>query len=447
MIFNNTALPILILLVPAVASITFKWGNIKLATAISAIIEIFLSLLLYIDKPASGVFFIDNISVLFIFMVTSIYFFSSLYSIKYFSQHDIYISDDLYFLLLNLFTISMLFTLEINNFGLMWVGIESTTISSALLIITERNETSLEAAWRYIIIVSAGVTFAFISIILIYYVTGTLTMSTIINSSFKSKFLVLAVAISLMGFGTKSGVFPVHTWLPDAHSEAPSPVSAMFSGVLLPVALYVIYRVYEIYPLKTVYVWIATLSIVMAAIFLIYQDKYKRMFAYSTMENMNIALIGFALGGPGIVGALILLLSHSFSKAGAFYSSGNILRLTKSKKIDDVNGLYENSPITAIALLFSSFGAAGTPPFGSFFGEIIIFFSLYQQHFLVPFILVILSVISVFISINFNVTKMIFENGKNNSKIDRSMEIIALISSIVPLAIGGYILILMGGLV
>ena len=284
MIFNNTALPILILLVPAVASITFKWGNIKLATAISAIIEIFLSLLLYIYKPAPGVFFIDNISVLFIFMVTSIYFFSSLYSIKYFSQHDIYISDDLYFLLLNLFTISMLFTLEINNFGLMWVGIESTTISSALLIITERNETSLEAAWRYIIIVSAGVTFAFISIILIYYVTGTLTISTLINSSFKSKFLVLAVAISLMGFGTKSGVFPVHTWLPDAHSEAPSPVSAMFSGVLLPVALYVIYRIYEIYPLKTVYVWIATLSIVMAAIFLIYQDKYKRMFAYSTRK-------------------------------------------------------------------------------------------------------------------------------------------------------------------
>jgi len=109
--------------------------------------------------------------------------------------------------------------------------------------------------------------------------------------------------------------------------------------------------------------------------------------------------------------------------------------------------LYKNSPITAIALLFSSFGASGTPPFGSFFGEIIIFFSLYQQHFLVPFILVIISVISVFISINFNVTKMTFENGKNNAKIDRTMEIIALISSIVPLAIGGYILILMGGLV
>ncbi|MGC8546621.1 MAG: proton-conducting transporter membrane subunit [Thermoplasmata archaeon] len=442
---TNDLIPILILLVPALASTTFKWSNLKLATLISGIVEITLSMLLYFYKPTSGFFFIDNISSLFIFMVTSIYLISSIYSIKYLSQLNTYISEDLFFLLLNLFTVSMLFTLEVNNFGLMWVGIESTTISSALLIITEKNETSLEAAWRYIIIVSAGVTFAFISIILIYYTTGTLTVSTLINSSFKSKFLVLAVAISLFGFGTKSGVFPVHTWLPDAHSEAPAPVSAMFSGVLLPVALYVMFMIYQIDPIKTIYVWIGTLSIVMAAIFLIYQDKYKRMFAYSTMENMNIALIGFALGGPGIAGALILLLSHSFSKAGAFYSAGNIFKLTKSKKIKDTTGLYKNSPITAIALIFSSFGASGTPPFGSFFGEIIIFYVLYEQHFLIPLILVILSAVSIFISINYNVTGMVFESNNNDFKIEKTMEVIALVSSVIPLAIGGYILILMGG--
>ncbi|MGC9138251.1 MAG: proton-conducting transporter membrane subunit [Thermoplasmata archaeon] len=442
---TNNLIPILILLVPALASTTFKWSNIKMATLISGIVEIILSTLLYFHKPTPGFFFINNISSFFIFMVASIYLISSIYSIKYLNQLNTSISEDLFFLLLNLFTISMLFTLEVNNFGLMWVGIESTTISSALLIIAEKNETSLEAAWRYIIIVSAGVTFAFISIILIYYTTGTLTVSTLIVSSFDSKFLVLAVAISLFGFGTKSGVFPVHTWLPDAHSEAPAPVSAMFSGVLLPVALYVMFMIYSIDPIKTIYVWIGTLSIVMAAIFLIYQDKYKRMFAYSTMENMNIALIGFALGGPGIVGALILLLSHSFSKAGAFYSAGNIFISTKSKKIKDVTGLYKNSPITAIALIFSSFGVSGIPPFGSFFGEIIIFYELYEQHFLIPFILVILSAVSVFISINYNVTGMVFENGNNGFKIERAMEIIALVSSVIPLAIGGYILILMGG--
>ena len=297
----------------------------------------------------------------------------------------------------------------VNNYGFMWVGIETTTISSALLLITEKSDTSLEATWRYIIIVSAGVTFAFISVILIYYSFHTLTVTTIIYSGVKDTVAVrLAVGIALVGFGTKVGVFPVHTWLPDAHSEAPSPVSAMFSGVLLPVALYVLYRIYEIFPLRELFVWAGTISVLFAAIFLGYQRNYKRMFAYSTMENMNIALIGLSTFTYfGMIGSLLLLLSHSFGKAGAFYSSGNIYKMSDTKNIADIGGLINNR-MSSVSLLLSSFAVTGTPPYGTFFGEFLILYSVFQIHFYAQFIIIVLSLFLAFVSINFNVSLILY---------------------------------------
>ncbi|MEM4086623.1 MAG: proton-conducting transporter membrane subunit, partial [Saccharolobus sp.] len=131
----------------------------------------------------------------------------------------------------------MIFSIIINNYGLMWVGVELTTVTSALLITTEFSETSLESTWRYIIVVSAGVTIALFSVILIYSQYHTLTITQILSQKTDNLVIRAAVGLALIGFGTKVGVFPMYTWLPDAHSEAPSPVSALFSGVLLPVAL------------------------------------------------------------------------------------------------------------------------------------------------------------------------------------------------------------------
>jgi hydrogenase-4 component F len=352
------------------------------------------------------------------------------------------ISEPTYYLLLNLFTVSMLFSLEVNNYGLMWVGIEATTISSALLLITEKTETSLEATWRYIVIVSAGVTFAFISIILIYYTLGTLSVSAAISSHVHSRIMVLAVSLALIGFGTKVGVFPVHTWLPDAHSEAPSPVSAMFSGVLLPTALYVLYRVYEIEPVRDLYVWFAVISIVAASIFLGYQVRYKRMFAYSTMENMNLALLGIAAGGPlGITGALLLLLSHSFGKAGAFYSSGNVLRFTGKKKIAEISGMGTSMPYTSASLLMSSLAVTGAPPFGTFFGEFLILADILSLHMYAQFIIVIIFLAAAFISMNYNVTGMIFSGNQPNVEKDRLMPALSMLSAVLPLFIGIFYLV------
>ncbi|MCL4453432.1 MAG: hydrogenase 4 subunit F [Candidatus Thermoplasmatota archaeon] len=426
---------ILILIIPFIAMGFYR--NIKTTSIIAAIAEMFLLIPLYFNLSDSGFFFIDRITYIFILMVSSIYLMSLIYSRKYI--HNVKnrgISENVYYILMGFFYVAMEFALMVNNYGFMWVGIETTTISSALLLITEKSDISLEATWRYIIIVSAGVTFAFISVILIYYAFGTLTVTVILSKGITDSLAVrLAVGIALVGFGTKVGVFPVHTWLPDAHSEAPAPVSAMFSGVLLPVALYVLYRIYEIFPMRELFIWAGTISVLFAAIFLGYQKNYKRMFAYSTMENMNIALIGlstFTLAG--LVGSLLLLLSHSFGKAGAFYSSGNVFEMSGTKSIDSVGGLIRNRA-SATSMLLSSFAVTGTPPFGTFFGEFLILYSVLSIHFYAQFSIIVLSLFLAFVSINFNISKMLFR-GKSEYSQSGINTVIPLIAAIISIFIG-----------
>lgn len=426
---------ILILIMPLIAMVFYR--NIKTTSIIAAIAEMFLLIPLYFNLSDSGFFFIDRITYIFILMVSSIYLMSLIYSRKYI--HNVKnrgISENVYYMLMGFFYVAMEFALMVNNYGFMWVGIETTTISSALLLITEKSDISLEATWRYIIIVSAGVTFAFISVILIYYAFGTLTVTVILSKGITDSLAVrLAVGIALVGFGTKVGVFPVHTWLPDAHSEAPAPVSAMFSGVLLPVALYVLYRIYEIFPMRELFIWAGTISVLFAAIFLGYQKNYKRMFAYSTMENMNIALIGlstFTLAG--LVGSLLLLLSHSFGKAGAFYSSGNVFEMSGTKSIDSVGGLIRNRA-SATSMLLSSFAVTGTPPFGTFFGEFLILYSVLSIHFYAQFSIIVLSLFLAFVSINFNISKMLFR-GKSEYSQSGINTVIPLIAAIISIFIG-----------
>lgn len=424
-------------------------SRVPIADIIPAAINVAVAFFIYFYIPQIGIFFVDRTTWVLIVMVTSVYLLSLIYSGRYFKDRPMDISEDTFYFLLSLFTTSMIFSLEINNLGLMWVGIEATTISSALLLIADKTEVSLEAAWRYIIIVSAGVTFAFFSIILIYYSLGTLEVSQILAMGPQHSLLLnVAVAIALIGFGTKVGVFPVHTWLPDAHSESPSPVSAMFSGVLLPTALYVLYRIYEIDPMRSLFVWTGVVSVAAASIFLGYQRKYKRMFAYSSMENMSLALIGFAVGGAyGVLGALLLLVSHSFGKAGAFYSSGNILRTTGKLKIDDVGGLWNSMPATSGSLLLSSFSVTGAPPFGVFFGEFLILYELLTLHYYVQFILVVFFLMTAFISVSYNVTRMVFRGESRKMKSDSLMSAVALFSSALSLAIGIFYVVIALGMV
>lgn len=443
-----TILSILTLIIPVFSFLGYL-TRLRGADSLIAGLNVAVALVMYLYLPARGFFFIDRTTWFFLVMVTSVYFLSVMYSRRYFRNSEMGINEPLFYLLMSFFTTSMIFSLEINNFGLMWVGIEATTISSALLLLADKNTNSLEASWRYIIIVSAGVTFAFFSIILLYYSLGTLTVTQILSMHpAGSLVLNVAVAIALIGFGTKVGVFPVHTWLPDAHSEAPSPISAMFSGVLLPTALYVLYRIYEIDPMRDLFVWAGVVSVIVASLAMAYQTRYKRMFAYSTMENMNLALIGFAIGGTyGLIGAILLLVSHSFGKAGAFYSSGNILKFLGTRKIEEVGGLSTSMPASSGSLLMSSFAVTGLPPFGTFFGEFLILYSLLTIHYYLQFILVLFFIMAAFVSVNYNVTKMIFKGEGKRVQSDRFMSAVSIVSAAIPLAIGILYVVITVGLV
>ena len=427
----------IIILMPIFAEIGYFFKAMRASTTISAVLVLMLTIFSYNLLPMAGFFYVTKITWIFVLMVTSIYLLSTLFSYDYLKERPIRMDINYFYAFMNLFVTSMLFSLMVNNYGLMWAGIEATTITSALLIMTEKTPLSVEATWRYLIIVSMGLVFAFISIILIYYNFQTLTVSYILSIPLKSsKLLAVIVAIALVGMGTKIGIFPMHTWLPDAHSESPAPLSALFSGVLLPTALYVLYMIYQINPLKTLFIIFALATIVAASIFITYQRNYKRMFAYSSMENMGIALLGLSIGGYGIIGALIVLLAHSFGKAGAFYSAGNVLHSTEERYVSKVNGLFHSMKTTSSALLLSSLAVTGMPPFGTFVGEFLIFIQMIRMHLYIEFAVALFFMMVAFIAVNYNVTKMVFGRESTCKEAKGILTAVPLISSVISLLIG-----------
>lgn len=427
----------IIVLMPILAEIGYFFKAMRGSTTISAVLVLMLTLLLYNMLPVAGFFYVTKTTWIFLVMVTSIYLLSTLFACDYLKERPIRMDINYFYAFMNLFVTSMLFSLMVNNYGLMWAGIEATTVTSALLIMTEKTPLSVEATWRYLIIVSVGLVFAFISIILIYYHFQTLTVSYILSLPLKSsKLLAVTVAIALVGMGTKIGIFPMHTWLPDAHSESPAPLSALFSGVLLPTALYVLYMIYQINPLNRLFILFALATIVAASIFITYQRNYKRMFAYSSMENMGIALLGLSIGGYGVIGALIVLLAHSFGKAGAFYSSGNILHSTGERYVSKVNGLFHSMKTTSSALLLSSLAVTGMPPFGTFVGDFLIFVQMLRMHLYIEFAVALFFMMVAFIAVNYNVTKMVFGKESTCKEAKGILAVVPLISSVISLLIG-----------
>ncbi len=393
---------------------------ISVITSISTVA--FSIVILFLPDVSDAFLFLDGISKIMILTISIVYTMTVIFSTTFLK----YIDEPLfqkrfYYLLLNLFAFSMFFSVSVNNLGLVWVGIEATTVTSALLVAVENDESSIEATWRYIIIVSSGLVISFISNILIYAATGTLDISKLLTMNAFSTLLPLGSMMAIIGYGTKAGIFPMHTWLPDVHGKAPAPVSAIFSGVLLPVALYAIIRVIQFTPVayvKTFALVLGFLTVVISASLMAVQTNYKRLFAYSTMENMGMALIGISLGGYALIGVFVLIISHAFAKSSTFFLSGNLLSRYKTLKIDEIKGVAKRMPSTAYTLLFDAMAITGMPPFGTFFGEIMI-------------ILVLLSVLNIgwtlllvgflalaFISMNFKVGKMIFSDSEGE-KMDR----------------------------
>jgi hydrogenase-4 component F len=416
---------------PLVANLFYKYGAGR-ATVAASFVVLLASLDMYYHLPIDGVYYVTGFTWYFIVMVSSVYLASSLYSVRYLAQSDLRFSRSVYYLLLNLFVVSMFFTLVVGNLGLMWVGIEATTVSTVLLVLIEQSDIATEAAWRYMVIVSTGVTFALISVILVYYRLGTLSLRENVGPDLV---LSLAVAIGLVGFGTKTGVFPANTWLPDTHSEAPAPISAMFSGVLLPVALYVLYRLFVIDPLRELYSWAAVISLFLASIMMVSQSNFKRLLAYSTIENMNLALLGLVVGQP--LGAVLLLIAHAFGKSGAFFSSGALFRLTGSKEIRGY-GIWRLRYLP-YSLILSTLCVTGAPPFATFVGEFLILSSVLRYSGW-QFVIVLAGMGLSFIAVNYHVTKMVFRGEDTLGVEDRLMGVISLAMATVPLVLGIFLL-------
>ncbi len=363
-----------------------------------------------------GVLGLDSLSDVFLFTVSAIYATSVWYSSAYLRHvHNSYLSPQVYYALMGAFALAMLASLVVVDLGLMWIGIEATTVASALLIVLERKPSSVEAAWRYTLIASAGLTIALFALLLLYVSTGTLNAFALAASPPAPTLLVqMAVALALVGYGTKVGLFPMHSWLPDAHSEAPSPVSALFSGVLLPTALYAFLRVYRVLAtpvpadLSDLALAFGLLTALVAAFLLQRQRTFKRMFAYSSMEVMGLAVVGISLGGVALYGVLILLVSHAFAKSAAFYCSGNVLRGTGTTRIDAVHDLRHRMPWTSGAWVLAAPAVTGAPPFGTFVGELLIVVGAVAVGEDWVAVLVVIAVLLAFLGVNAQVGGMVF---------------------------------------
>lgn len=273
-----------------------------------------------------------------------------------------------------------------SNLGMMWVFIEATTLASAYLIYFNGGRAALEAAWKYIFICSIGIAFAFMGIIFLSMSYsgiggGSLSFKWLEANAagFSPLWLKLAFVFMAVGFGTKAGLAPVHAWLPDAHSEAPSPVSALLSAALLNAAMLALIRLYSVMTaagmerFASFYMMLmGMLSVFVAAVYLVRVGNYKRMLAYSSIENMGIIAIALSLGRAAFPAVLIQAAAHSLSKAAFFLTSGNVLRKYGHKEISSVSGMLKADSLTAWLWMLSFVMIAGIPPSPIFLSEFLI---------------------------------------------------------------------------
>ncbi len=383
---DSTVLFVFLLAAPAAAagiSLLPREGIEIVASVVGAIVAVAVALLLFLMRVTGdfGYFYSDGLTQIMTVTVSSIYLTSLVYSMFYVKH----IKEPLfrfrwYYSLVNLFAFTMLLAIVVNDIGFIWISVEATTVTSALLVALERKSTSIESAWRYTLIVSAGLAISLLSVVFVYFSQGTITISDLIGKPVvNSTIMALAVGFALVGYGTKAGIAPMHSWLPDAHSEAPSPISAMFSGILLPTSLYAFLRTFVLIqgsvifePMRNLTIGFGIFTALVAAVIIAVQRNYKRMLAYSSMENMGIILVGLALGGVGAVGAIIQIVAHAFAKSSAFYESGNILVSYDSKSMSEVQGLVNKIRSTGYLFSLTCLSVTGAPPFGVFIGEFLI---------------------------------------------------------------------------
>lgn len=292
--------------------------------------------------------------------------------------------------LFHLFVFTMLLAVTTDDLGFMWVAVEGTTLASVFLVNFDRTRASLEASYKYVLICSVGIAVAFLGTVLVYFADvarlggaeHVLRWTTLqqMAPGLPPRIVEMAFVFLLVGYGTKAGLAPMHTWLPDAHSEAPAPVSAMMSGVLLAIGIYAVLRFKPIVDVaagpvvaQRLLVGLGLVSMAVAAAFLWNPRNYKRMLAYSSVEHLGLISLGLGFGGPwGIAGAVLHIGNHALAKSVLFLLSGRIRAAYASMEIDAVRGLLARLPVSGPLFLAAMLALLGLPPFGLFVSEVMI---------------------------------------------------------------------------
>src|SRR5437773_175152 len=317
----------------------------------------------------------------------------------------------LYHSMFQIFNFTMLLALITNNMGILWVALEAATLATVLLVSLYRTPASLEAAWKYFILCGVGIAQALFGTILLYFAAerllgagGDALLWTELNGvkgELEPTVLSLAFVFLLVGYGTKVGLVPLHNWLPDAHAEGPTPVSAVLSGLLLNVALYAVIRCKVLVEgslqssfARELLMGFGLLSVVVAAFLLSRQKDVKRLFAYSSIEHMGIITFAFGMGGPiASFAGLLHMTVHSLTKSAIFFAVGHAAQKAGTQMIDGIRGMITLSPVIGWGLALGSLAILGMPPFGVFASEFLILTSAMREHpWATPFLLVGLGV-------------------------------------------------------
>jgi hydrogenase-4 component F len=331
----------------------------------------------------------------------------------------------LYHSMYQMFMFTMLLALLTNNVGILWVAMEAATLATVLLVSLYRTPASIEAAWKYFILCGVGIAQALFGTILLYLaaekVLGAGGSSLLwthlhaVRSQLEPNVLSIAFVFLLVGYGTKVGLVPLHNWLPDAHAEGPTPISAVLSGLLLNVALYAVVRnkilvdgALASHLAGNLMMGFGLLSVVVAAFFLSRQRDVKRLFAYSSIEHMGIVTFAFGMGGPvATFAGLLHMTAHSLTKSAIFFAVGHAAQKTGTQLIEHIGGLINTSPAVGWGLMIGALAILGVPPFGVFASEFLILTTAMRDHpWATPILLAALGV--AFASIFGKVQSMVF---------------------------------------
>jgi len=398
----------LVLVIPAASAILLAllpgyrltaWLNViaALLTLLAA------SSLLLVDRPEPGDYLlIDDLNIVFIVLNTFVGFTAATFSASYIGHEietgrltPVYVR--FYHAMYQLMMLGMNLALVSNNIGLMWVAIELATLTTVLMVGIYRTHEALEAAWKYFILGSVGIALALFGTILVYVAaqpvlgegSAAMVWTNLLSqaSEFDAALLNLAFVFLLLGYGTKVGLAPLHAWLPDAHAEGPTPISAVLSGLLLNVALYAVLRFKMLMAANPdalapgpLMVSMGLLSVIFAAFMLYRRRDIKRLFAYSSIEHMGIIVFAFGMGGPlANFAGLLHMVMHSLTKSAIFYSVGHVAQIMGTQKVANIRGLTQSHPVLGWGLALGVLAIAGIPPFGVFMSEFLVVTSTFAR--------------------------------------------------------------------